>query len=122
MDIIHSFNVDDTIAAYRFVKGTTTDNTVSLDTGSTAPALGVTTDNVKATATAIPVKCYGIAKVEVGDSFAAGTFVTSDASGRAVLYTAASTSAYYNGIAISGGQVTGAMAYILVLPGKTQVD
>lgn len=113
-----SFKVNATIGAYRIVTHLTgTANTVKVPAAVSELPIGVTSDTVLDTVNAIPVVCYGKAKVYFNDSCASGAMVAADSSGRAVAHASVSAGSYVIGTLI-GPKVedTGTIAEILVRP------
>jgi len=123
--MIHSFKVDATLEAYRFVALTGTANTVGYPNANTRLPIGITIDTVKEITQGIPVACVGeIAKLFFNDTVSAGGLVASDTSGRGVPFTLAATttsvtlSAAYGGILVGAAvSATGTLADVLVMPG-----
>ncbi len=119
-----SFKVTATIPAYRIVTAVTaTANTVKVAAANTDCPLGVTMDTVLDTNCAIPVQCYGIAKVYFVDSCASGALVSTDSSGRAIAFAAVSTGSYCIGTLI-GPKVedTGTIADVLLNIHRQTID
>lgn len=113
-----SFKASTTISAYRIVTHVTaTANTVKVCAAATEFPIGVTSDTVLETGLAIPVICYGKAKVYFNDSCASGVLVASDSAGRAVAHASVSAGSYVIGTLI-GPKVedTGTIAEILINP------
>lgn len=90
--------------------------------GANVECVGVLQDKPNAAGVAGQVRCFGISKVQAGGTFAAGDKIASNASGKAVKYTAASVSAgtpeplagsLVQGIALDAG-VSGQVATILL--------
>lgn len=91
--------------------------------GSNVECLGVLQDKPSAQGNGGQVRVFGISKVQCGGSFNAGDKIASDASGKAVKYTAASVSAgtpeplagsLVQGIALEAG-VSGQLASVLLI-------
>jgi len=91
--------------------------------GANAECIGVLQDKPNAAGIAGQVRCFGISKVQCGGTFAAGDKIASDASGKAVKYTAATVSAgtpeplagsLVQGIALEAG-VSGQVSTILLI-------
>lgn len=72
------------IAPHRIVKATSTDGVVAQAAADTDPLFGVSTQVATATGERLEVERAGVVPVEYGGTIAAGAFLTSDASGRAI--------------------------------------
>ena len=113
-----SFKASTTIPAYRIVTMlSATADTVQFAKATTDCFIGITQDTVLDTGLAIPVACYGIAKLYFNDSCASGALVGTDTSGRGIAFTAVSTGSYCIGTLV-GPKVenTGTIANVLVNP------
>lgn len=128
MNIIKSFKVASTLAAYRIVcHSTSAAMTVKYPSAaaSTKAYVGITTDTVLDTVNAIPVCIAGIAKLYFNDSCTVGAVVAADTSGRGVARTAfgvtttgiSVTTAYIGILVDATVQATGTIANVLVMPG-----
>ncbi len=110
-----SFKAFVTLAAYRLVGIATASaaNYVGYADTTTIMPLGVTTDTVLDTSSAVPVSGPGnIAKLSMGDSCAVGAYVKGGANGQGLP------------IVLSGLTTTGAHAWVagvMVGPGKVEV-
>lgn len=127
---IYSFNVADTIAAYRGVIIAST-NTVSAPTGATGTAtlpIGITVNACAATATGVSVAGPGeIARLYFNDSVTSGSIVGLDTSGRGIPITTGATStaisicsAYVGVLVDAKVNSTGTIARVLIMPGLTR--
>lgn len=113
-----SFKASTTIPANRIVAAAGDDN-VSLAAASTSALIGVSADTVLETSTGIPIKCYGIAKVQFNDTVAAGGLVTSNSAGQGVPYTAVTAATQYIGRLVGPAvSATGTVADVLLQPGS----
>lgn len=121
-----SFKVAATLAAYRVVTiASTTANTVGYPEANTKLPVGITVDTVKDTVNAIPVACYGVAKLYFNDTCAVGSLVAADSSGRGVPFVAGAAtttamtimSAYIGMLVGPAVAATGTIAEVLIKPG-----
>jgi len=113
-----SLKVATTLLAYRIVTHTTgTANMVKYPATTAECPIGVTTDTVLDTTSAIPVAFSGIAKVYFVDSCSSGQFVASDSTGRAVPYVGLTAGMYVLGTLV-GPKVedTGTIGEVLINP------
>ena len=125
----HSFKVDATLAAQRFVALTGTADTVGYPENGQRLPIGITLDTVKDTTQAIPVAGVGeIAKLLFDDTVTAGSLVASDTSGRGVPFSLANTTtsltlaSAYGGILVDAKvNATGTIAHVLIQPGYDRV-
>ena len=127
MSILHtdSFKVATTLAAYRAVACvSSTANTVQYPESAQSPVIGVTSDTVKDTNTAIPVITHSRAKLFFNDTCAAGQLVGVDTSGRGIPFTMPNTTtslslaSQYIGVLVGDSvAATGTIAEIFVRPG-----
>jgi hypothetical protein len=93
-----SFGVLSTLSAYRGVAADTAgSNNVIYPSAATVCPIGVTTDSVKDTTSAIPVAIGGICKLEINDSLPTGSFVALDSSGRGVPHVNTTAGSYVIG-------------------------
>lgn len=123
MNIIESFNVLATLLAQRIVGCTGSAQTVGYPENAQRPILGVTQDTVKDINEAIPVKCFGKAKVYFNDTCAAGALIASDTSGRGIPFTPANTvgagltlGTAIVGVSLEVVSATGTIAQVMVNP------
>lgn len=108
------------IAAYRFVKPTAVAGQVIQAASPTDVILGVSTIVGAATAEHVDVVLGGIAEVELGGTVAAGAFLTSDGSGKAVTAApAAGVNMRYGAMALYPG-ANGDIAQVYVTQGSVQ--
>lgn len=121
--LIESFNVASTLAAQRIV-GISAANTVGYPANNQTLPIGVTTNTVLDTSTAISVQVGGRAKVLFNDTVSAAALVASDSSGRGVPFTLANTttaltlaSAYLGPLIGAAVAATGTIAEVLIQPG-----
>jgi len=120
--LILSFKVAATLAAQRIVAITAAE-TVGFPANNQALPIGVTTDTVLDTTSAIPVQVNGIAKVLVNDTISTAALVSSDSSGRGIPFSLADTTtaltlaSAYLGPLIGATAVTGDIAQVLIQPG-----
>lgn len=125
-----SFQVADTLAAYRgVIASTTTANEVIYPASTHDLPIGITLDTVVDTTSSIPVALNGIAKLYFNDSVVTGGLVGLDSSGRGVPFALAETStaisapAAYIGVLIDPKVAdTGAIARIIINPGYDRVS
>lgn len=125
MNIVKSFKVISTLAAYRVVTASTSAGmTVKYPASTSRPMLGITYDTVLDTVGAIPVVVAGIAKLYFNDTVTAGNMVTADSSGRGVPKTFGVTStsttitgAYIGVLVGDSVAATGTIANVLIMPG-----
>lgn len=122
MNNVRSFKVAATLAAYRVV-ALTAANVVGYPTGAQLP-IGITMDTVKDTTSAIPVALVGsVARLEFGQTVAAGALVGFLSTGSGTTFSAAATTTSLTlanahiGILIGETAVSGAIADVLVMPG-----
>ncbi len=116
-----SFKVTTTLAAYRIVKMAAA-NTVAYGTAASDKIMGVTSDDVKNTNEAIPVKVAGIAKVQFNDSCAVGAFVTCDNLGYGVPMVVNTAGVYAIGQLIGPAvNATGTIADVLLMPQQLSI-
>lgn len=112
-----SLKVQSTLAAYRIVTMVTgTANTVKYPAAATERGLGITTDTVLDTTSAIPIAVGGIAKLTFNASCAAGHMVAPDSSGFGVQHADTTAGSYVIGIALANCS-TGTVADVLIQPG-----
>lgn len=122
--IVESFQVEDTLEAYRIVSPVTgTAQTVQYPVTAGCLPAGVTIDNVKDTTSAIPVCISGKAKLYFNDTVTSGQLVESDTSGRGVPFSYAYTSTAFTlltgviGLLVDATIAnTGTIAEVLVAP------
>lgn len=111
-----SFKVAATLSAQRVVELSAA-NTVAHATAA-GNIIGISTDTVLDTNTAISVQVAGIAKLLFNDTVAAGGLVTSDAAGRGVPFSGATAAAGYVGRLVDTAvSATGTVARVLIQPG-----
>lgn len=118
MAIIESFKQADSITAYRIVRVSGI-QTVSACSAATDIIIGVTTDNANKSSQAVPVAVAGISKVYCNDTMAAGVMVKTDASGRAIPTTEATSGVYVLGVLLDTVSATGTLADVLINPFRT---
>lgn len=116
-----SFKQGDSIAAYRIVRATSTPNTVALASATTDVLIGVTVDEATKSTQAVPVAISGIAKVYMNDTCAAGSIITTDASGRGIAATANTAGVYVLGVCLNTVSATGTLADVLLQPYQVQI-
>jgi hypothetical protein len=98
--IIESFKVGSTLLAQRVVAmATSSAMTVEYPGGSTELPIGITTDTVLDTTSAIPVQLSGIAELFFNDTVTSGGFVGADTSGRGIPRSLALTSTAISSVA-----------------------
>jgi hypothetical protein len=107
-----SFKVLTTLLAQRIVSVGTGGDTVIYPASNQALPIGVTTDTVLDTTSAIPVQVSGIAKLHFNQTVTTGGLVGSDSSGRGIAFTLANTTT----------ALTLASAYVGTLVGPTIAD
>jgi len=115
-----SLKQGDSIAAYRIVRLTSA-NTVSIATATTDILLGVTQDNASSSNQAVPVAIGGIARIFMNETCAAGTFVTTDSSGRGTPMVVNTAGVYVVGQVLSAVSATGTLAEILLRPQQISI-
>lgn len=113
-----SFKVLSTLAAYRIVAANTAGSmTVVYPSAATARPIGVTTDTVLDTTTAIPVAFCGVAKVQFNDTMSSGGLVAADSSGRGVAHSDTTAGSYVIGVLIGPAvTATNTVADVLIQP------
>jgi hypothetical protein len=126
MNIVKSFKVESTLAAYRIVThSTSAAMTVKYPASTLRPFIGVTYDTVLDTVGAIPIVVAGIAKVFFNDTCTTGNLVSADTSGRGIAKaafgatsTAITTTGAYIGVLVGATvAATGTIANVLIMPG-----
>ncbi|MCE2910381.1 MAG: DUF2190 domain-containing protein [Burkholderiaceae bacterium] len=119
--LVKTFNTGAAVARSRIVKFGADERTVVVGAASTDLLIGVS-DDVAAPATGdvVDVVLSGVATVEYGGTVAAGAYLTSDATGRAVAAApGAGVNAAIIGIAMVAG-VVGDLGAVLLSPGRIQ--
>jgi len=124
-----SARVATTLAAFRIVAGITgTAKGVQYAPSITALPLGITIDTVLDTTQSIPVQVDGAAKCLFNQTVSSGELVTSDTSGRAIVFSLAATSTAISAPSAYAGVLwdttiaaTAAVADILINPGFDRV-
>jgi len=113
-----SMKVASTIAAYRIVTCTTgTASTVKVPAAATERPIGITSDSVLDTSSAIPVAFSGIQKLYFNDTVTSGALVASDSSGRGVPHVDTTAGSYVVGVLIGATvAATGTIADVLIGP------
>lgn len=116
-----NYSAEAAIAAYRIVKFGAADGGVLQAAAATDKAVGVTDRLAAAVAgDRVDVTRTGIAEVEYGGTVAAGDLLTADASGRAIVATAAAAAnVRVIGVAEVAG-VVGDIGSMLIAPGSFQ--
>ncbi len=113
-----SMKVASTISAYRIVTCTTgTGSTVKVPAAATERPIGITSDSVLDTSSAIPVAFSGIQKLYFNDTVTSGAMVASDSSGRGVPHVDTTAGSYVVGVLIGATvAATGTIADVLIGP------
>lgn len=128
--LVESFKVASTLAAQRIVYCSAA-QTVAYPAAQPNGVLpvGITTDTVLDTTTAIPVQVSGKAKLLFNDTVSAGGLVTNDASGRGVplvlsdTTTSLTITSSYIGILVGNAVgATGAVEQVLIQPGLVRTS
>ena len=86
-ELVKSFKVATTLTSQRIVAVETTAYTVIYPSAATVIPCGITVDDVKSAAQAIPVQMHGVAKLYFNQTVSCGAFVASDTSGRGIAFT-----------------------------------
>lgn len=113
-----SFKVRTTLSAYRIVSADTAgSNFVIYPSAATVQPIGVTSDTVKDTTGAIPVLCYGIAKVFMNETMSTGGLVASNNAGQGVPHVDTTAGSYIVGRLLGPNvAITGTISDVLVNP------
>lgn len=113
-----SMKVASTIAAYRIVTCTTgTANTVKVPAAATERPIGITSDSVLDTSSAIPVAFSGIQKLYFNDTVTSGNLVASNNAGQGVPHVDTTAGSYVIGVLIGPSvAATGTIADVLIGP------
>jgi hypothetical protein len=121
--LVESFKVATTLSAQRIV-AISAANTVAYPANNQTLPIGVTTDTVLETSTAIGVQVAGRAKILFNDTVSAAGLVSSDSSGRGIPFTLANTttaltlaSAYIGPLIGAAVAATNTVAEVLIQPG-----
>ena len=114
-----SFKVRTTLPAHRIVALDTagSDFVISPSTAGANAPIGITTDTVKDTTSAIPVQLSGIAKLTFNETMSTGGLVAADSVGRGVPHADVTAGSYVIG-RLTGPNVTqtGMIADVLIMP------
>lgn len=113
-----SMRVNATIAAYRIVTALTgTAQTVKVPASASEIPLGITTDTVLDTTTAIPIAIAGIQKLYFNDTVTSGAYVASNNAGQGVPHVNVTAGSFVIGILIGPSvAATGTVADVLINP------
>lgn len=113
-----SFKVAATLAAYRGVSNlTSTADAVKYPASASEAPIGITTDTVLDTTSAIPVAIAGISKLYFNDTVTTGSLVALDSSGRGVPHVNVTAGSYVLGKLIGPTvAATGTIADVLIQP------
>lgn len=113
-----SMKVASTIAAYRIVTCTTgTANTVKVPAAATERPIGITSDSVLDTSSAIPVAFSGIQKLYFNDTVTSGALVASNNAGQGVPHVDTTAGSYVIGVLVGATvAATGTIADVLIGP------
>lgn len=113
-----SMKVASTIAAYRIVTCTTgTASTVKVPAAATERPIGITSDSVLDTSSAIPVAFSGIQKLYFNDTVTSGNLVASNNAGQGVPHVDTTAGSYVIGVLIGPSvAATGTIADVLIGP------